>query len=295
MKKTHRLQSLIRFVIIFLIGILLYSCDNSTEKTAEQPINQEGYQEIKIQENIVESFQGIIDSNQVAGAILIYDAQKKAYFSNDFERTEIGFLPASTFKIVNSMIGLETAVLEDENHLFKWDGDPRRMAIWNKDLTLAEAYKVSCVPCYQEVARTIGTKRMNEYLKKLDYGNMEIADSMIDLFWLEGEFKISQKQQIDFLKRFYHKELPLSDKTYATMQKIMVIDKNEEYTLSGKTGWAIRNGNNIGWFIGFVEKGHDVYYVATNVTPLNQKETNNFARLRLQIGLEAMQHLSILE
>ena len=56
MKKTHRLQSLIRFMIIFLIGIFFYSCDNSTEKTAEQPINQGAYQEIKIQENIVESF-----------------------------------------------------------------------------------------------------------------------------------------------------------------------------------------------------------------------------------------------
>lgn len=279
-------------LILFLIGISFYSCDSSATEAAEQTNEQ---QEIIIKENLVESFQDIIDSNQVAGSILIYDAQKNEYFSNDFERAETGFLPASTFKIVNSMIGLETGVLEDENHLFKWDGNPRRMAIWNKDLTLAEAYKVSCVPCYQEVARNIGTKRMNEYLKKLDYGNMEIADSMIDLFWLEGEFNISQKQQIDFLKRFYNKKLPLSDKTYAAMQKIMVIDENEEYTLSGKTGWAIRNGNNIGWFVGFVEKGDNVYYMAANVTPLNQAETNDFARIRLRIGLDAMQDLEIIE
>jgi beta-lactamase class D len=115
---------------------------------------------------------------------------------------------------------------------------------------------------------------------------------MIDLFWLAGEFKISQKQQIDFLKRFYNKELPISDRTFDIMRKLMVLDENENYTLSGKTGWAILNDNNIGWFIGFVEKGDNVYYMATNVTSLNQNETGNFAQVRLQIGLEALESLN---
>jgi beta-lactamase class D len=159
---------------------------------------------------------------------------------------------------------------------------------------LAEAYKVSCVPCYQEVARAIGTKKMNEYLKKLDYGNMEIADSMIDIFWLEGDFKISQKEQIDFLKRLYNKELPISDKTFNIMQQIMVIDDNQIYKLSGKTGWGIRQGNNIGWFVGFVEKNENVYYVATNITPLNQNETDAFAQIRLSISLKALAELGVL-
>ena len=78
------------------------------------------------------------------------------------------------------------------------------------------------------------------------------------------------------------------------MRKIMIIDENEEYTLSGKTGWAIRNGNNIGWFIGFVEKDDKVYYMATNVMPLDQENTNDFARIRLRIGLDALEQLSIL-
>ena len=277
------------FALLSCLSIL-YSCQQEKAASEQQKIEEQ--EVVKSNEIVMETFQMIVDSNQVSGSILIYDSKNDKYYSNDFERAATEFLPASTFKVTNSMIGIETGVLKDSNHLFKWDGKPRRLKNWEADLTLAEAYKASCVPCYQEVARTIGTERMNEYLKKLDYGNMEIADSMIDIFWLEGEFKISQKQQIDFLKRFYNKELPISDRTFDIMRKLMVLDENENYTLSGKTGWAILNDNNIGWFIGFVEKGDNVYYMATNVTSLNQNETGNFAQVRLQIGLEALESLN---
>lgn len=277
------------FALLSCLSIL-YSCQQEKAASEQQKIEEQ--EVVKSNEIVMETFQMIVDSNQVSGSILIYDSKNDTYYSNDFERAATEFLPASTFKVTNSIIGLETGVLKDRNHLFKWDGEPRRLKNWEADLTLAEAYKASCVPCYQEVARTIGTERMNEYLKKLDYGNMEIADSMIDIFWLEGEFKISQKQQIDFLKRFYNKELPISDRTFDIMRKLMVLDENENYTLSGKTGWAILNDNNIGWFIGFVEKGDNVYYMATNVTSLNQNETGNFAQVRLQIGLEALKSLN---
>jgi beta-lactamase class D len=278
------------FLIIFCLPII-FSCQ---QKTGTSKQNETQEQVVTTTETIIKSFQNILDRNNVSGSILIYDAQKNEYFSNDFVHAATGFLPASTFKIINSIIGLETGVLNDESHLFKWDKRPRMLESWEADLSLAEAYKVSCVPCYQEVARAIGTKKMNEYLKKLDYGNMEIADSMIDIFWLEGDFKISQKEQIDFLKRLYNKELPISDKTFNIMQQIMVIDDNQIYKLSGKTGWGIRQGNNIGWFVGFVEKNENVYYVATNITPLNQNETDAFAQIRLSISLKALAELGVL-
>jgi beta-lactamase class D len=278
------------FLIIFCLPII-FSCQ---QKTGTSKQNETQEQVVTTTETIIKSFQNILDRNNVSGSILIYDAQKNEYFSNDFVHAATGFLPASTFKIINSIIGLETGVLNDESHLFKWDKRPRMLECWEADLSLAEAYKVSCVPCYQEVARAIGTKKMNEYLKKLDYGNMEIADSMIDIFWLEGDFKISQKEQIDFLKRLYNKELPISDKTFNIMQQIMVIDDNQIYKLSGKTGWGIRQGNNIGWFVGFVEKNENVYYVATNITPLNQNETDAFAQVRLSISLKALAELGVL-
>lgn len=236
-------------------------------------------------------FQSIIDSNDVMGSLLIYNSKSNEYYSNDFERAETGFLPASTFKVVNSIIGLETGIIAEENHLFEWDGTPRRLRTWESDLSLAEAYKRSCVPCYQEVARGIGVDSMNFYLQKLNYGNQTIPDSLIDLFWLVGDFQISQFQQIDFLKRLYNQELPISKRTYGIMQQVMLMDTNENYKLSGKTGWAIREGNNIGWFIGFIETADNIFYIATNVTPKNDVGLENFARIRLKVTLEAFEKM----
>ena len=148
------------------------------------------------------AFQQIIDSSLVKGAVLIYDPQKNTYYSNDFDWAKTGHLPASTFKIPNSIIALETGVVENDSTLFKWDGKKRALAIWEKDMILHEAFHRSCVPCYQEIARKIGVARMKAHLRKFDYGYMLVDSSNLDIFWLEGASRINQFQQIDFLSRF---------------------------------------------------------------------------------------------
>ena len=56
------------------------------------------------------------------------------------------YTPASTFKIVNSLIGIQTGIITDENMVIKWDGVKRWNEDWNKDLTMKEAFAVSAVP-----------------------------------------------------------------------------------------------------------------------------------------------------
>ncbi len=136
-------------------------------------------------------FQSIIDSSEVIGSILIYDLSEDTYYSNDYEWSNKGNLPASTFKIVNSIIRLETDVIESDSTLFKWDGKKKWLKNWEQDLVLKSAFQFSCVPCYQEVARKIGPKKMNAYIQKLNYGNLKIDSTNIDSFWLEGESRIS--------------------------------------------------------------------------------------------------------
>lgn len=236
----------------------------------------------------------LLDSNRVRGSILIYDAAADRYSGVNLDRVDSGFIPASTFKIPNSIIGMETGVVADRNTVFRWDGKKRRRSEWERDLTLAEAYKVSCVPCYQEIARKVGLERMREYLRKLDYGHMVFPDSMVDLFWLEGDSRISQREQIDFLRRLYNRRLPISDHTYEEMRAVMVLQKDSAYTLSGKAGWAIRNGGDIGWFVGFVETRGRTYYVATNVVPRKDCDMDDFPATRLRISMSALRLLRII-
>lgn len=240
-------------------------------------------------------FQSILDSVDVKGAILIYDLQKEVYYSNDFEWSNTGKLPASTYKIPNSIIALETGVVENDSTLFKWDGQERALNVWQQDLVFKDAFHFSCVPCYQSVARSIGVERMSAYLNELEYGSMKVDTTSIDLFWLEGDSKISQFQQVDFLKRFYEKQLPISERTYAIMKRMMVIEENNDYKLIGKTGWSIRNDKNNGWFVGYLEKGNNTYFFAANVEPKGEFSRDSFVSARKRVVFKALRHMGIIK
>ncbi|WP_396634268.1 class D beta-lactamase [Maribacter sp. R86514] len=241
-------------------------------------------------------FQTIIDSNNVKGSVLIYDSYNNTYYSNDFEWATHGNLPASTFKITNSIIGLETGVIESDSTIFKWDGKEKWSNFWEQDLVLRDAFQFSCVPCYQEVAAKIGVQRMNEYVENLQYGNLKInADNITD-FWLEGDSRISQMQQIDFLKRYFNDQLPISKRTKNIMQDVMLNEKTTDYKLSGKTGLSNTNNQYNGWFIGFIEVKNHVYFFATNLEPIdNNIDLNNFIKTRKEVTLAALKELQVIK
>ena len=136
----------IKALITLLVVSIFISCN---EKTTNKEI-------------VKSEFQSIVDSSNVKGSILIYDLQKDLFYSNNFDWAKIGRLPASTFKIPNSIIALETKVVENDSTLFKWNGEKRAYKIWEQDLIFRNAFQYSCVPCYQEIANKIGEKRMKE-------------------------------------------------------------------------------------------------------------------------------------
>ena len=239
--------------------------------------------------------QKLLDASKLNGAILIYDVQKQTYFSNDFIEAKKQVLPASTFKIPNSIIGLETGLIKNENSIFKWDGKERAMAQWEKDLTLGEAFQASCVPCYQELARQIGTDTMLTYLTKLNYPAMDVSQENIDMFWLVGDSKISPMQQITFLERLYSNQLKISPTTSSIMKHIMKIDSNEKFSLSAKSGWAIIDDANIGWYVGYVEQEENIYYFATRISPDTDFDMGEFVAIRKEITLEAFRAMELVE
>ena len=278
-----RITSIAVFLILFI------SCKENKGTTT---INEEQ----SANKNIIKpEFQSIIDSSDVKGSILIYDLNKDIYYSNDFEWSNKGNLPASTFKIANSIIGLETGVIENDSVIFKWDGGKKWLKNWEQDLILRDAFQFSCVHCYQEVARKVGSKRMNDYVSKLNYGNLEIDSTNIDKFWLEGESRISQMQQIDFLKRLYNFELPISKRTESIMRNIMLIEETDQYKLSGKSGLSNNNGEYNGWFVGFVEFKNNTYLFATNLEPKKEFDFDSFIKKRLDLTLLGLRKLNVLK
>lgn len=225
----------------------------------------------------------ILEEYGVKGATVLYYPEQNKLLSNDFTYAEQGTLPASTFKIPNTIIGLETGILSDTS-VFRWDGVERQVASWNQDLILKDAFRYSCVPCYRQLARSIGVDTMNNRLNKLKYPGMDVTEDNIDLFWLRGDSKINLLEQVDFITRLTNGQLPIHEHTVATLKSIMINDKSDTYVLRGKTGLANDNNENIGWYVGYIRTNNrNSVIFATRVEPLEGTPISTFRKSRMEI------------
>jgi beta-lactamase class D len=71
-----------------------------------------------IQPTEIPGLKKIFDKYQIEGSILIYNQNDNCYSGYHLERCNIAFCPASTFKIPNTLIALESGVATTET-IFK--------------------------------------------------------------------------------------------------------------------------------------------------------------------------------
>jgi beta-lactamase class D len=192
-----------------------------------------------------------------AGTFVGYKIDDYLVIASDKDRSGEAKLPASTFKIPNSVIALETGVVGDpDKDVFKWDGVVRSIEAWNRDHTMRTAIAASAVPVYQEIARRIGAERMQKYLDLFDYGNRDIGGG-IDQFWLTGNLRIDPVQQIDFVDRLRRGVLPVSPRSQDLVRDILPVTKAGDSLIRAKSGLlgAERGQPSLGWMVGWAEKG----------------------------------------
>jgi len=249
MMKLFRLPHLLSFTVLI---ILFTSCSvNKAE--------------------IDNSLKKYFDDNKVDGCFtLLNNADGKVTVYNMALDTQ-RFLPASTFKIVNSLIGLQTGKIVNDTMMIKWDGKVRifpggdTAKDWNKDMGMTEAFKVSCLPYYQEVARRIGKDTMRAWIDSIGYGNKNI-NGPVDSFWINNTLKISPDEQLGLVKRLYFDQLPFRKSVHEMVRNVMMQEDNTAYKLSYKTGWGFdEQKNNIGWQVGWIEENNHVYFFVTFV------------------------------
>jgi beta-lactamase class D len=194
------------------------------------------------------------------GTFVGYKIDDYLIIASDRDRSEQAFLPASTFKIPNSLIALETGVVGDpDKDVFKWDGVKRSIEAWNKDHTLRSAIAASAVPVYQEIARRIGAERMQKYVDLFEYGNRNIGGG-IDQFWLTGDLRIDPIQ----LRRGV---LPVGKRSQDLVRDILPVTKAGDATIRAKTGLlgAELGKPSLGWVVGWAEKGSAQTVFALNI------------------------------
>jgi len=216
------------------------------------------------------SWDKYFNKNNITGTFVLKKINSDTVQVFNINRSEKHYLPASTFKILNSLISLETKAIENENIIIKWDGKNRFYDKWNKDQNMRTAIKYSCVWFYQELARRVGSEKMQYYLDTVNYGNSKLGDK-IDNFWLDGDLRINAKEQIIFLEKFLTQKLPFSSTTVETVKSIMLIDSSDSYKYYAKTGWATRTEPQIGWYVGFVIRENGTWLFALNIN-INKKD-----------------------
>ena len=201
----------------------------------------------------------IFQKAQIKGTLVLTTLDGKESYIYNTKRALTQYIPASTFKIPNTLIALEEKIIQDEYETIKWDGKIRDYEAWNKDQNLQTAIAVSCVWCYEKFAQSIGKEKYLEYLKKIDYGNKKVGKS-VSKFWLVGDIKISAIEEIEFLQRLYKNQLPFTQKNLDIIKKILIVEKTENYTIYAKSGWS----GKIGWYVGYLQKANQVWFFAFN-------------------------------
>ena len=240
----------------------------------------------------------ISDQCPFKGSMTIYDHKKAHWFFSDQSDAYRETLPASTFKIINSLIALEVKAVENENEVLKWDGQEKyafgkRVESWEDDSDLKSAFENSTVWFYVELAKKIGREQYRNYLLRSHYGNHNLTEAGDD-FWNKGLFAVSPVNQIRFLNALYENKLPFSQKTMDTVKNISTVEKTSEYTLHAKTGWAQERDTDIGWWIGYVEKVDNVYFFATRFIKDSNEKNDLFDSCRISATREALRKLGVL-
>lgn len=218
------------------------------------------------------SFKKYFDENSLTGCFAIMDNGTGEFTVYNLPRyRDSAFLPASTFKIVNSLIGLQTGSITNDSMVIAWDGITRQVKDWNKDLNMYEAFRVSALPYYQEVARRIGKDTMQFWLDSLHYGSGKKDTSFtihtpIDSFWLDNTLKITPDENLGLVKKLYFNELPFFKLYQEKVKNAMLQENNANYRMGYKTGWGFTEKNHaLGWVVGWIEENNHPYFFVLNV------------------------------
>jgi beta-lactamase class D len=219
--------------------------------------------------------------------------KKSTISSINKKRANFPLSPFSTFKVANSLIGLDLGVIKNIKQKLTFDKNLYPEKAWwppvwklpHYDLTTA--FKYSMVAIYRQLANDIGEKNMNTYLNKMQYGNEDIS-SGLDSFWLNGSMKISAVEQVSLLQKIYHNQFSFQQSSIEALKDVMLVDAQTNYRIYAKTGAGkVDDGSMLGWYIGYVENSSGVHFFAFNFN------SPTYAQMKANRISMAMNHLKL--
>lgn len=244
-------------------------------------------------------FKRYFDQCGVTGSVVIYDNRKRQWIVSDSIAVNTRNLPASTFKIINLLIFLETKTIADENAIVKWPGATDTVKYGYRpdiyhDISVKSAFELSAGWAFVELAKKINREVYKDYLVRCGYGNADVSLNQAD-FWNFGPLGISPAEQVKLLKKLYDGELPFSKRNMDIVKKVMITEQNPVDTMRSKTGWTMAGGMNTGWWVGYIETKGRAYFFATRLLQDRKNNRPDFSRCRKDITRAVLKDLEIRE
>ena len=282
-----------KHLILNIFSFLIFSSCLPQKKTNNNfnPTKNSNY-------TIRKEFKKFFDDCGVLGSVAIFDKNNQQWILSDTTSVMNEHLPASTFKIINLLIALETKTIKDENEIVKWVGKTDtikygyRPEIYH-DMSVKEAFEVSAGWVFIELAKKIGKKNYEKYLSACNYGNLNLTEKKVD-FWNFGSFAVSPVNQIEFIRNLYEEKLPFSKRNIEIVKSVMITEQKDHYTIRAKTGWTRENNINTGWWVGYIEVQDNVYFFATQLLQDRKNNRDDFGSCRKEITKKIFNELGII-
>ena len=211
-----------------------------------------------------------------SGSFVMYSMKKDKYYIYNEKESRKRYSPDSTYKIYLALFGLDRHIISDKNSRMSWNHNHYPFDSWNKDQDLNTAIQNSVNWYFERISNQISKNYTSDQLKQLNYGNKNLGS--YKAYWLEDSLKISNLEQVIVLKNMMEQNNHFSKNEKKQLSSSLLIRKNENYELYGKTGTGIVNGKyNNGWFVGYVITNHDKYYFSTHLS--DEKASGENAKL----------------
>lgn len=249
----------------------------------------------------------ILQENGYEGVIVLYDYENDKLFTSHINKTNKRVLPASTFKIFNTLMFLDLAIVQDTSDVETWNGKEyrhkgKKISAWCKDTNLADAFRNSTVWYYKKKSKSIMFRTYKKLLKKNKYGKVYGKNKDRLDFWNEGKkIGVSAKDQIKFLVKLKDYRLTFRKTHIDIVKELMVVDQTDDYILRAKSGWTIskgskfKDGHDIGWYVGYVEYKDNSYFFAVRLEKSLNDLRESFSQDRIDITKSALRHQFNLE
>jgi bla regulator protein BlaR1 len=222
------------------------------------------------------------DFDELSGSAVLYNSKMNQYTIHNKEESTTRFPPASTYKIFSALFALESGIITRDNSQLNWDGTLYPYKEWNQDQDLFSAMESSSTWYFQNLDQHLGKNKLQSYYERINYGNGDLTGNIAN-YWLGASLEISPVEQVDILKKFYDNEFAFEQSNIQIVKDSLFLEETNGNLLSGKTGTLVVNGENSGWFVGYVETVDNTFFFAVHIHGEKQAGGSSAAKIALSI------------